>query len=177
MGPRNADYMANQYLSEILVNGISSKLFMFAGPDTIWDPSRAPEGKHMIGVEEFAAPTRFFCPSRWQELRKEFEDAIIKQWQIYAPNMTRDNIIGCRVFTPYDIELRRPNMHQGSIAVGDMIVSQMDRFRPTPELSSYRTPVKNVYLCSAATHNGVGTGRGCSYNCYQVIRRDLGLKQ
>ncbi|MBN1104860.1 MAG: NAD(P)/FAD-dependent oxidoreductase [Deltaproteobacteria bacterium] len=177
MGPRNADYMANQYLSEILVNGISSKLFMFVGTDTIWDKSRAPEGKHMIGVEEFAAPTRFFSPGRWQELRKEFEDAIIKQWQIYAPNMTRDNIIGCRVFTPYDIELRRPNMHQGSIAVGDMIVSQMDRFRPTPEMSSYRTPIKNVYICSAATHNGVGTGRGCSYNCYQTILKDFGLKK
>jgi phytoene dehydrogenase-like protein len=177
MGPRNADYMANQYLSEILVNGISSKLFMFAGPDTIWDQSRAPEGKHLIGVEEFAAPTRFFSAGRWQELRKAFEDAIISQWQIYAPNMTRENIIGCRVFTPYDIELRRPNMHQGSIAVGDMIVSQMDRFRPTPEMSNYRTPIEDFYLCSAATHNGVGTGRGCSYNCYQVIREDFGLKE
>jgi phytoene dehydrogenase-like protein len=175
LGPRNSDYMANQYLSEILVRGISSKLFMFLGTDTLWDKSRAPEGKHLIGVEEFAAPTRFFSASRWQELRKEFEDAIIEQWQIYAPNMTRDNVIGCRVFTPYDIELRRPNMHQGSIAVGDMIVSQMDRFRPTPELSNYRTPIKNFYLCSSATHNGIGTGRGCSYNCYQVISKDLGL--
>jgi beta-carotene ketolase (CrtO type) len=176
MGPRNADYMANQYLSEILVNGISSKLVMFVGPDSIWDKSRAPEGKHIMGIEEFTAPTRFFSPSRWQELRKKFEDAIIRQWQVYAPNMTMDNVIGCRVFTPYDIELRRPNMHQGSIAVGDMIVSQMDRFRPTPELSNYRTPIKNFYLCSAATHNGVGTGRGCSYNCFQVIREDFGLK-
>jgi phytoene dehydrogenase-like protein len=175
MGPRNADYMANQYLSEILVNGISSKLFMFVGPDSIWDKSRTPEGKHIIGVEEFAAPTRFFSASRWQELRKEFEDAIIGQWQMYAPNMTRENIIGCRVFTPYDIELRRPNMHQGSIAIGDMITSQMDRFRPTPELSGYKTPIKNFYLCSAATHNGVGTGRGCSYNCYQIIREDFSL--
>ncbi len=177
MGPRNADYVANQYLSEILVNGISSKLFMFVGPDTIWDPSRAPDGKHMIGVEEFAAPTRFFSASQWQELRKEFEDAIIEQWQIYAPNMTRENVIGCRVFTPYDIELRRPNMHQGSIACGDMIVSQMDRFRPTPELSGYKTPIKNFYLCSSAAHNGVGTGRGCSYNCYQIISKDLGLNR
>jgi phytoene dehydrogenase-like protein len=175
MGPRNSDYMANQYLSEILVNGISSKFFMFVGPDSIWDKSRAPEGKHIIGVEEFAAPTRFFSVSKWQELRKKFEDTIITQWQIYAPNMTGDNIIGCRVFTPYDIELRRPNMHQGSIAVGDMIVSQMDRFRPTPELSNYKTPIKNFYLCSAATHNGVGTGRGSSYNCYQAIREDFSL--
>jgi phytoene dehydrogenase-like protein len=175
VGPRNSDYMANQYLSEILVNGISSKLFMFMGPDTIWDPSRAPEGKHLIGVEEFSAPTRFFTASQWQELRKKFEDAIIDQWQIYAPNMTRDNIIGCRVITPYDIELRRPNMHQGSIACGDMIISQMDRFRPTPELSGYKTPIKNFYLCSSAAHNGVGTGRGSSYNCFQIISKDFGL--
>lgn len=175
VGPRNADYMANQYLSEIMVNGISSKLFMFMGPDTIWDPSRAPDGKHLIGVEEFSAPTRFFTASQWQALRKKFEDAIIDQWQIYAPNMTRDNIIGCRVITPYDIELRRPNMHQGSIACGDMIASQMDRFRPTPELSGYKTPIKNFYLCSSAAHNGVGTGRGSSYNCFQIISKDFGL--
>ena len=99
MGPRNADYVANQYLSEILVNGISSQLFMYLGPDTVWDSSRAPEGKHMIGVEEFAAPTRFFSASQWHELRRKFEEAIIDQWQIYAPNMTRENVIGCRVFT------------------------------------------------------------------------------
>ena len=175
LGPRNADYVANQYLSEILLNGISSKLFMFLGADTIWDTSRAPEGKHMIGIEEFSAPVRFFSASRWQELRNEFEAEIIKQWQIYAPNMTRDNIIGARIWTPYDIQLQHPNMHEGCISVGDMIVSQMDRFRPTPELSNYRTPIKNLYLCSAACHNGGGTGRGCSYNCWQIIQEDIGV--
>ncbi len=176
MGPRNADYMANQYLSEIFVKGIANRLFMFVGPDSIWDSSRAPEGKHIIGVEEFSAPKRFFSASRWQELRNEFENAIIREWQIYAPNMTRDNVIACRVVTPYDIELRHPNMHEGSIACGDMIISQMDRFRPTPELSNYKTPIKNFYLCSSACHNGVGTGRGCSYNCYQVISKDFAIK-
>lgn len=175
LGPRNADYMANQYLSEIFLNGISSKLFMFLGADTIWDSSRAPEGKHIVGFEEFSAPVRFFSPSRWQELRNEFEAAIARQWQIYAPNMTRDNIIAARVYTPYDIQLLHPNMHEGSIACGDMIVSQMDRFRPIPELSNYRTPINNLYLSSSASHNGVGTGRGCSYNCWQVIRQEMGV--
>jgi beta-carotene ketolase (CrtO type) len=172
LGPRNADYLANQYLSEISVKGISSRLFMFVGPDSIWDPSRAPEGKHIIGVEEFSAPTRFFSKSRWQELRKEFEDAVIREYQIYAPNMTRDNVIASSVMTPYDIENVHPIMHQGSISCGDMIVSQMDRFRPTPELSNYRTPIKNFYLCSSACHNGIGTGRGSSYNCFQEIQKD-----
>lgn len=173
MGPLNAEYVANQYLSEIYVKGIANRCYMYTGPDSIWDASRAPDGKHIIGVEEFSAPTRFFSSARWQELRKEFEDAIIREWQIYAPNMTRDNVIATHLITPYDIERYYPNMHQGSISCGDMIASQLDRFRPTPELSNYRTPIKNYYLCGSACHNGVGTGRGSSYNCYQVIREDL----
>jgi beta-carotene ketolase (CrtO type) len=175
LGPRNADYVSNQYLSEVFLNGIASQLYMFLGADTIWDSSRVPEGKHIIGVEEFSAPVRLFSASRWQELRREFQDAIIKHWQIYAPNMTEDNVIASRVFTPYDIQSIHPKMHEGSIACGDLIPSQMDRFRPIPEMSNYRTPIKNLYLCSSATHNGVGTGRGCSLNCWQVIREDFGL--
>ena len=89
--------------------------------------------------------------------------------------MTRDNIIASHIATPYDIEQTHPNMHEGSIACGDMIVSQMDRFRPTPELANYKTPIENFYLCSSAAHNGVGTGRGSSLNCFQVIRKDFGL--
>jgi beta-carotene ketolase (CrtO type) len=173
MGPLNAEYVANQYLSEIYVKGIANRCYLYTGPDSIWDSSRAPDGKHIIGVEEFSAPARFFSASHWQELHKEFEDAIIREWQIYAPNMTRDNVIACHLITPYDIEQNYPNMHQGSISCGDMIVSQMDRFRPTPELSNYRTPIKNFYLCGSACHNGVGTGRGSSYNCYQVIKEDI----
>jgi phytoene dehydrogenase-like protein len=174
--PKNSDYLANLYLSEIYIKGIASKLYMFLGPDSIWDKSRAPEGKHVIGIEEFSAPVRFFSPSQWQELRVTFQKEIIKQWQIYAPNMQEDNVIACRIYTPYDIFKLHPNMHEGSIACGDMIISQLDRFRPIPEMSSYRTPIKNFYLCSSATHNGVGTGRGCSYNCFKIICKDFGLR-
>ena len=173
IGPLNAEYVSNQYLSEIYVKGIANRLYMYTGPDSIWDSSRAPDGKHIIGVEEFSAPARFFSAARWQELRNEFEDAIIREWQIYAPNMTRDNVIACHWITPYDIQQYYPNMPSGSIACGDMITSQLDRFRPTPELSNYRTPIQNFYLCGSACHNGVGTGRGSSYNCYQVIREDF----
>lgn len=175
LGPRNPDYLANRYLSEIFLHGISSKLYMFVGADSIWDPSRAPEGKHIIGIEEFSAPTRFFSQEQWHHLRKEFEAAIVREWQCYAPNMTKENVMSARVFTPYDIEQYHPNMHEGSIACGDVIVSQMDRFRPIPEMSNYRTPITNFYLCSSAGHNGVGTGRGCSYCCFQKIREDLHL--
>lgn len=175
LGCKNADYMATQYFSEIFLKGISSKLFMFLSIDTIWDDSRAKEGYHIVGIEEFSAPKRFFSQSQWQDLRIEFEKRIIEQFKIYAPNMEIGNFVAARVYTPYDIEMLHPNMHEGSIACGDMIISQMDRFRPTPELSNYKMPIENVYLCSSSAHNGVGTGRGCSYNCFTVIKKDLGL--
>jgi beta-carotene ketolase (CrtO type) len=143
---------------------------------SIWDKTRAPKDKHILGIEEFSAPARFFSPSQWEQLRIDFEEAIIREWQIYAPNMTKENVIACHVNTPYDIANERTNLHDGCIDAGDMIVSQLDRFRPIPEMYDYRTPIKNFYICSAATHSGGGTGRGSSYCCYQTIAGDFGLK-
>jgi phytoene dehydrogenase-like protein len=169
--------LATKYLAEILVYGMSKRLFLFAGADSFWDKARAPEGKHIIGVEEFSAPVKFFSPSQWERLRNDFADMILREWQIYAPNMTRENVIASRVITPYDVLQRHINMRDGSISCGDMILSQQDRFRPTPELSNYRTPIKSFYLCSSAAHSGVGTGRGSAYCCYQIIADDFRLKK
>jgi beta-carotene ketolase (CrtO type) len=174
-GPRNAEYCANKYHAETLLNGIANRLLLFIGTDTMWDRTRAPEGKHILGIEEFTAPVRFFSPSQWEQLRIDFEDAIIREWQIYAPNMTKENVIACHVNTPYDIANEHANLHEGCIDAGDMIVSQLDRFRPIPEMYDYRTPIKNFYICSAATHSGGGTGRGSSYCCYQTITQDFKL--
>jgi beta-carotene ketolase (CrtO type) len=175
--PRNADYMANKYNAEIFINGIASRLLPFMSIDSIWDKTRTPEGKHIVGIEEFSAPARFFSASHWENIRDEFARRMLQEWQIYAPNMTPDNVIACRVFTPYDTYTRHINMHEGSISCGDMIASQQDRFRPIPELSGYRMPIKNLYLCSSAAHPGVGTSRGSSYCCYQVIATNFGLKR
>lgn len=175
VGPKDPDYLANQYMAEIFTTGLSRRLYLFVGSDSIWDDTRAPEGKHVLGVEEISAPTRFFSKSQWQDIKAELETRIIAQWQQYAPNMTRDNIIGSLVYTPYDIEAKLPNMHQGSISVGDMILSQQDRFRPIPEMAQYRTPIKRFYLASAAAHCGIGVGRGSSVCCFEAIAADLGL--
>ena len=64
MAPVNCGYFSNKYVAEILPRGISNALFMFVGPDSIWDSSRVPDGKQIIGMEEFFEPMRFFTPSR-----------------------------------------------------------------------------------------------------------------
>jgi phytoene dehydrogenase-like protein len=89
--------------------------------------------------------------------------------------MTRDNVIGARIYSPFDVGTSHPDMIGGCWMVGSMVASQMGRFRPFPELSGFRTPIENLYMCSSALHSGAGTGRGSSYIAYKVIATDRGL--
>ncbi|MBI4769756.1 MAG: NAD(P)/FAD-dependent oxidoreductase [Chloroflexi bacterium] len=174
-GPKDPDYFATRYQHEIFMLGFPQQLFILTAPDSIWDRTRAPQGAHTVLIEDFSAPSRLFSPREWNRLRDEFVDAALDQWQKLAPNMTRDNVIASRIYTPYDVEASHPDMIQGGWAEGSMFASQLTRFRPIPELSGYRTPVKGLYLCSSNLHSAGGIGRGSSYNCYQIIARDLGL--
>ncbi|HEY0407832.1 MAG TPA: hypothetical protein VGC89_19005, partial [Pyrinomonadaceae bacterium] len=52
---------------------------------------------------------------------------------------------------------------------------QMFMFRPLPELSAYRTPIKNLYLTGASTHPGGGVFAASGRNTAHVVLQDLGL--
>lgn len=174
-GPKDPDYLATRYQAEIFTRGWPSKLFVLTAPDSIWDWTRAPAGKHTILVEEFAAPHRLFSEREWLRMKKEIVDEILNQWRHYAPNMTPDNVIGAHITTPYDVVRRNVDMLEGGWVEGAMYASQLGRFRPVPELAFYRTPVSNLYICSSNLHSGGGIGRGSSYCCYRVMAEDLGL--
>jgi phytoene dehydrogenase-like protein len=94
-----------------------------------------------------------------------------------ARRRSPDNVIGIHVAGPDNIETMHPDMIEGGYSEGSHIASQLGRFRPIPELSGYRTVLKNVYCCSSNLHSGSGIGRGSSLNCFQVMCADLGLKQ
>ena len=103
-------------------------------------------------------------------------DNLLREWERYAPNMTRDNVIAARVYGPDDIERERPNMVQGGYSAASTIASQTGRFRPVPELTGYRVVLENLYDCSANLHSGPGIGRGSSVNCFREIAHDLHLE-
>ena len=174
-GPKDADYFATRHQAELFVKGIPDKLVAIVAPDSIWDRTRAPEGKHTILIEQFTAPYRFFSDSEWLRMKKDIVKVMLEQWSWYAPNMTEDNVIGTFITTPMDTKMRNLNMPQGGWTAEDMIASQMGRMRPFPELAHYRLPVENLYLASAAAHSGPGIGRGSGYNCFKVIAEDYGL--
>jgi beta-carotene ketolase (CrtO type) len=175
-GPKDLDYLHLRYQPEIFTGGFAERPYVLCSVDSLWDATRAPEGSHIVGVEEFSAPRRRFSDDEWRAIKDRFTDNLLRKWASYAPNMTPDNVIATRVYAPADIERERPNLVQGGYSGGSTIASQLGRFRPIPELTGYRLLLDNLYDCSANLHSGPGIGRGSSYNCYQEIARALRLE-
>jgi phytoene dehydrogenase-like protein len=175
-GPKDVDYLTLRYQPEIFTAGFASRPFVLCSVDSIWDRSRAPEGSHIVGVEEFAAPRRMFSDQQWRQIKERFMDNLLREWQRYAPNMTRENVVAERVYGPDDIERQRPDMAEGGYSAGSTIASQLGRFRPIAGANGYRLLLDNLYNCSSNMHSGPGIGRGSSLNCFREIARDLALE-
>jgi phytoene dehydrogenase-like protein len=178
MGEKDPEYLSWKYQSDIYTKGYPEKWYLLVSPDSIWDKTRAPEGKHTILVEDYGPPLHHFPDKNWFKMKKEVAELMLNHWQKYAPNMTHDNVIEAYITTPYEHMMRHPDAVNGSWSYGAMLPSQLDRFRPIPDLSSYRIPfLQNVYVCSCNMHSGAGIARGSSYNCFKVIAEDFGLEK
>jgi len=170
---KDLGFFEDKYMHEIFLAGMPSKMFILTAPDSIWDPSRVPEGKHSLHVEEFTCPARLFSRREWKQLTEQFVDVLFEMWAEYAPNMTKDNLIVHRITNPADIQDTHLDMKEGGWCEGNCSGVQNGRFRGIP--GGYRTFVKNLYMCSSGVYGGPGIGRGSSYNCYKVIAEDLKL--
>jgi phytoene dehydrogenase-like protein len=175
-GPKDIDYLTLRYQAEIFTGGFASRPYVLCSVDSLWDDTRAPAGNHIVGVEEFAAPRRMYRDQDWRDIKRQFMDNLLREWQRYAPNMTPDNVVASRVYGPDDIERERPDMAEGGYSAGSTIASQLGRFRPVPGVNGYRLLLDNLYNCSSNLHSGPGIARGSSWNCFQEIARDLALE-
>jgi len=108
---------------------------------TGYDPSPAPEGKHLMSVFGQYAPYDFDWANRKEEVAQQFFDLITK----FAPNFP-DVLEHYEVLGPPDIE-ERIGLTKGNIFQGETMPDQMWEHR----LSS-RTPINGFYFCGAATH-------------------------
>jgi len=174
---KDIEYLCRNWMAEIWLYGMSKYSALVSWEDTRWVPSKAAPGKHNVMMEDVTCPTRFFSEKEWLESVGKWSEHMIEQWQWYAPNMTRDKVMGVYDSTSYHVEKRNINMVDGTEDMGDQIASQMGRFRPTPELSGYRMPVKNMYYSSGGAHDGPGTRGTNGYTCYKVIAEDFGLRK
>ncbi len=138
--------------------------FILAAQPTLFDPTRAPEGKHVLWA---------YChvPNRTNFDTAEsarMEDRVNAQIERFAPGF-RDCILARHVSTPATLESMDANLLGGDIAGGALSLRQMI-LRPT--LRGYATGARNLYLCSASTPPGGGVHGMCGYHAAQSALRE-----
>jgi phytoene dehydrogenase-like protein len=134
------------------------------------DPDLAPPGKHTMSIFAQYFPYNLARGS-WDEIKDQVGDNIIDTLSEYAPNMKRA-VIHREVLTPLDME-REFSLPKGNIFHMEITPDQMFFFRPVAGWSSYRTPIKRLYLCGSGTHPGGGVTGAPGYNAAQALISDL----
>jgi phytoene dehydrogenase-like protein len=120
---------------------------------TMYDPSLAPEGRHIMGIFLQYAPYTL-RGTNWDIEREPFGDRVIDLISEYAPNI-KSLVEHRQVLTPLDLE-RRFGLTGGNIFHGEMSLDQMFVMRPLMGWARYKTPVKGLYLCGSGAHPGGG---------------------
>jgi phytoene dehydrogenase-like protein len=129
---------------------------------TMYDPSLAPPGRHIMGIFLQYAPYTLRAGT-WDELREPFGERVLALIEEYVPNI-RSLVEHCQVLTPLDLE-RRFGITGGNIFHGEMSLDQMFVMRPVAGWARYRTPIPGLFLCGSGAHPGGGVMGAPGYNC------------
>src|SRR5437016_5929534 len=110
------------------------------------DPTVAPPGMHSLTVSAKFAPFDLASGS-WDTEARVFADRIVELLEQYAPNIRRA-VVAMHWRSPLTME-QEYGLTRGDVFHGAILPYQMFSFRPVPGWSSYRTPVRGLYLCGA----------------------------
>ena len=141
---------------------------------TLLDPTQAPNGKHTMWFHTYSC-LNLKNGKNWDDYKEEYFEIMLERFRQFAPNMTKDNIIGYSVESPLDILRRNPNWVDGYFGALELTPDQTDFLRPTMELSQYKTPVDGLYLTGAGTYPAGGITGVPGHNTAHVILEEIGL--
>jgi phytoene dehydrogenase-like protein len=128
---------------------VSERPFVLVAQPTMFDPSRAPAGRHI-------AWTYCHVPHASDA---DMLPRIEQQIERFAPGF-RDRVLARAVLGPADFERQNPNYVGGDIGAG---VTNLRQLFARPTWRTYSTPVRGLYICSASTPPGVGVHGMCGY--------------
>ena len=127
--------------------GVAERPFLLVGQQTIADPTRAPEGSHTAWAYT-RAPAHVSAQLGSEASVRAIEDQVER----FAPGF-RERILARHVLGPAALQARDANLVHGDVGGGSYRGLQAV-FRPIPALSPYRTPLRGLFLASAAAFPG-----------------------
>jgi phytoene dehydrogenase-like protein len=147
---------------QLIANGgHPEKPFVLLAQQSIFDPTRAPAGKH-TGWAYCHVPNGS---------DKDMTEAIEKQIERFAPGF-RETILAKHTMNTSQIEEYNPNYVGGDINGGAIDIGQLFT-RPVLHCPAYQTSAKGLYLCSASTPPGGGVHGMCGYNAAKRAMKDV----
>jgi phytoene dehydrogenase-like protein len=144
------------------------------GPQSNFDPSRAPEGMTALYLYCFAP---YETKDGWAVDKQKAADALFNWFCKFTKNIDTSKILGRLIECPPDHSAHSRIMRRGDIMGIAMTSDQLMGARPTPELSQYQIPgVDGLFLTGCTTHpGGLATlgGRASAMKIYQKLGIDL----
>ncbi|MFZ0734429.1 MAG: NAD(P)/FAD-dependent oxidoreductase [Candidatus Sulfotelmatobacter sp.] len=133
---------------------LAERPFVLLSQPTLFDPTRAPEGKHIAWA---------YCHVP-NGSSVDMLTRLEAQIERFAPGF-RDCILAKRVFSPTALEAMDANLVGGDIGGGAMNLKQIF-LRPT--WRGYATSARDVYLCSSSTPPGPAVHGMCGYHAAKL---------
>ena len=145
--------LASVAASEAAVNDghITDQPFTIVVQPSLFDPTRAPTGKHTAWA---------YCHAPFGSTR-DCSALLEAQIERFAPGF-RACILARSTKDSRAMERYNPNYVGGDINGGAATLSQLFT-RPVASLDPYATPIDNVFLCSSSTPPGGGVHGMCGY--------------
>jgi phytoene dehydrogenase-like protein len=131
--------------------------FVLVAQSSLFDPTRAPEGKHTVWA---------YCHVP-NGSSIDMSERIIAQIERFAPGF-RDRILAQTTRTSQEMERYNPNYIGGDINGGVQDWRQLFT-RPVARINPYTTPTKGIYLCSSSTPPGGGVHGMCGYHAAHAV--------
>lgn len=150
------DDMALTY-AEAAAGRLPASPTLVVGQPTVSDPSRAPEGKHVLWIQVRVLPLDLADGRTWDEAAEGYADQVIDKLEQYAPGI-RGKIMGRKVLSPADLARYNANLIKGDSLGGSHHPAQFFFLRPVPGWGRHRAPIDGLYLCGASTWPGGGVG-------------------
>ncbi|MFN8103665.1 MAG: NAD(P)/FAD-dependent oxidoreductase [Acidimicrobiia bacterium] len=142
---------------------------------TTYDRSRAPEGYNILSPIYIELPPPEYHvegPDAANIEKEQIKREMLDMLEGFAPNMTGDNIVDVYVNTPQDSEFRNAGLVGGNWYATRHCEDQWWTQRPLPELSRYRTPVEDLYLCHQTSFPGGLCLMAVAYNLMHILIDD-----
>lgn len=168
------DQMARTY-QQAVAGLLPDEPVLVVGQPTAIDPSRAPEGKHVLWVQVRALPAAIMGDAAgeieaadWDTVKERYADRALAILERHAPGLP-EKILARAVYSPLDLEREDPNLVGGDQICGSHHIAQNFLFRPARGFARGETPVRNLHLTGAATWPGAGVGAGSGFQLAQRL--------